>query len=89
VSCWITPVVLSDSSRALVEVLERYTAFPWAFVVTACKRACLDPARLEHHHIAELIQPLSLQLAALSDVDRAFELKRALTMLSGGVLLTG
>jgi hypothetical protein len=75
---------MSDSSRELLEVLDRFTAFPWAFVVTACKRLELEPARLEPRDLVLLIQPLALQLAALADVDDAFALKRELTMLAGG-----
>lgn len=66
----------------LLEVLEPYTAFPWVFVVTAARRVDLDPAKLAPCQLAEMIQPLALQLASLDDVERAFELKRELTILA-------
>jgi hypothetical protein len=83
VSSWIPPSAISATTRALLEVLEPFTAFPWAFVVTIARRQGLEPAALEPHHLVDLIQPLSLQLASLSDVDRAFALKRELTILAG------
>ncbi len=83
VSSWIPPAVLSPTTQVLLRVLERFTAFPWAFVVSACRRVGLDPERLEWNELGELIQPLAIQLASLNDVDRAFALKRELTILAG------
>lgn len=83
VSSWVPPTSVSATTRALLELLQPYTAFPWAFVVTIARRVGVDPAKLEPHQLNDLIQPLSLQLASLSDVDRAFELKRELTILAG------
>ncbi|MBC8067805.1 MAG: hypothetical protein IAG13_05670 [Deltaproteobacteria bacterium] len=88
-SSWIPPSAVSATTRALLEVLEPFTAFPWAFVVTIAKRQGLEPAALQPQHLVDLIQPLSLQLASLSDVDRAFALKRELTILAGTVARRG
>ena len=76
---------MSICSRALLDVLGRYTAFPWAFVVITCKRLDLEPARLQPLDLVLLVQPLAMGLATLSDVDEAFALKRDLTLLAGGV----
>lgn len=73
---------VSPLCDAVLDVLGRYTAFPWATLRAACERIGFDPHLLDHDALAELVQPLALQIALFNDVEAAFVLKRELLLLT-------
>ncbi|MBK6921157.1 MAG: hypothetical protein IPH07_27420 [Deltaproteobacteria bacterium] len=73
---------VSPLCDAVLDVLSRYTAFPWATLRAACERVGIEPRKLDHRALAELAQPLALQIALFNDVEAAFVLKRELLLLT-------
>ena len=47
-----------------------------------CGRVGIEPRKLDHRALAELAQPLALQIALFNDVEAAFVLKRELLLLT-------
>jgi hypothetical protein len=68
-------------SRALHDLLLRFTAFPWALMTTVCQRHGCDPYDLTRSEIEALIGAFALGVASFNDVDDGFRLKRELLVM--------
>jgi len=73
--------VLAEWSLALRELLQRFTAFPWALMSAVCQRHGCDPARLTRSEIEAMIPAIALSIASFNDVDDGFRVKREILLM--------
>ena len=76
-----TPPTLAEWSLALRELLQRFTAFPWALMSAVCQRHGCDPARLTRSEIEAMIPAIALAVASFNEVDDGFRVKRELLLM--------
>ena len=72
---------LGTWSRALHDLLERFTSFPWALITAVCQRHGCDPSDLTRSEIEALVPALALGIASFNDVDDGFRMKRELLLM--------
>ena len=70
-----------DWSLALRDLLQGFTAFPWALMVAVCQRHGCDPARLTRSEIEAMIPAIALSVASFNEVDDGFRVKRELLIM--------
>jgi hypothetical protein len=72
---------IGEWSLALRELLQRFTAFPWAVMIAVCQRHGCDPRELTRSEIEAMIPAIALAIASFNEVDDGFRVKRELLIM--------
>jgi hypothetical protein len=65
----------------VLDILERYTMFPWPLLKTQTERVLLDPVHLDADALALVLDDLARSLARFTSVDRAEHARNELNEL--------
>lgn len=77
-------VQLNELARAVFEVMQRYTAFPWPIFSTQCKRAGVEPGTLTPAELTKIIPALGAGVARFTTPAQEALVRRELQKLAGG-----
>lgn len=75
------PLGLGPVSAAALDVLERYTMFPWPLLKTQAERMLLDPINLDADALALLMNELCDALASITSAEKAAVARKELSEL--------
>lgn len=76
-------VVLSPVARRILEVLSRYTVFPWPVLQAQCRRTGADPAALTIAEARPLVALLGDGVARFTSPQKGEQVKAELLALLG------
>lgn len=79
-SSW-KPDDLTPFARTVFETLAKYTAFPWPIMMAQCKRADLDPKKLDARNLESVIHYLSDAVGRFTSPEKAAAVRADLAEL--------
>jgi hypothetical protein len=65
------PEGLSPFSRQVFEVVVKYTVFAWPILTAQCRRAGVDPTRLEQESLLKVISFIAERVGAFTSPEKA------------------
>lgn len=76
-----SPPPLGPLARAVHDVLERHTAFPWPVLKSQCRRRGIDPRTLTPITLGAVIEDLAFAIARFNTIPAGMAARRELVEL--------
>jgi hypothetical protein len=76
------PDGLSSFSREVFDVVARHTAFPWPIISAQCRRANVDPMKLDRESLGKAVDFIAEGVGYFTSPEKAMLVRRELSLLA-------